>query len=163
MVGAESWDIDELFRIIRSSYPYRDLLREPFDLVLNMLAGRYETSRLRELKPRISINRSENTVTARKGALLAYYFSGGVIPDRGYFHLRLEGPGSRIGELDEEFVWERSIDVFTLGAQSWRIERITYNDVFVTPGDGTGPMPPFFSALMNSIGISIIPLESASF
>lgn len=145
MVGAQPWDIDELFGAIRSSYSYRELLREPFDLVLNMLAGRYEASRLRELKPRISINRIENTVTARKGALLAYYFSGGVIPDRGYFHLRLEGAGSRIGELDEEFVWERSIgDAFTLGAQSWRIERITYNDVFVVPGDGTGPRPPFW-------------------
>lgn len=145
MLGSGPWDIDELYLVIRSSYPYRTLQREPFDLVLNMLAGRYEASRLRELKPRISINRSENTVTARKGALLAYYFSGGVIPDRGYFHLRLEGPGSRIGELDEEFVWERSIgDVFTLGAQAWRIERITYNDVFVSPGEGFGPMPPFW-------------------
>lgn len=145
MVGAQPWCIDELFALVRSSYPYRDLQREPFDLVVNMLAGRYEASRLRELKPRVSVNRSENTITARKGALLAYYFSGGVIPDRGYFHLRLEGPGSRIGELDEEFVWERSIgDVFTLGAQSWRIERITYNDVFVTPGKGSGPMPPFW-------------------
>ncbi len=145
MTGSQPWDVDELYRVIKSSYPYRDLEREPFDLVLNMLAGRYESSRLRELKPRVSINRSENTVTIRKGAILAYYFSGGVIPDRGYFHLRLEGPGSRIGELDEEFVWERSIgDVFTLGAQSWRIERITYNDVFVTPGEGNGPMPPFW-------------------
>lgn len=143
--GSKVWDIDDLFRVVKSSYPYRNLQREPFDLVLNMLAGRYESSRLRELKPRISINRIENTITIRKGAILAYYFSGGVIPDRGYFHLRLEGPGSRIGELDEEFVWERSIgDLFTLGAQSWRIERITYNDVFVTPGSGTGPMPPFW-------------------
>jgi ATP-dependent Lhr-like helicase len=145
MLGSGPWDIDELYRLMRSSYPYRNLQREPFELVLNMLAGRYEASRLRELKPRISINRSENTITARKGALLAYYFSGGVIPDRGYFHLRLEGPGSRIGELDEEFVWERSIgDVFTLGAQAWRIERITHNDVFVSPGQGSGPMPPFW-------------------
>lgn len=145
MTGSKVWDIDELFRVVKSSYSYRNLQREPFDLVLNMLAGRYESSRLRELKPRISINRIKNTITIRKGAILAYYFSGGVIPDRGYFHLRLEGPGSRIGELDEEFVWERSIgDVFTLGAQSWRIERITYNDVFVTPGSGTGPMPPFW-------------------
>ncbi len=147
MVGSGSWDIDELFSVIKCGYPYRDLQREPFDLVLNMLAGRYAASRLRELKPRISINRSDNSVTIRKGALLAYYFSGGVIPDRGYFHLRLEGPGSRIGELDEEFVWERVIgDVFTLGVQTWRIERITYNDVFVSPGEGKSLMPPFWRA-----------------
>ncbi len=145
MAGSRSWDIDELFAVIKCSYSFRDLEREPFDLVLNMLAGRYESTRLRELKPRISISATENSITIRKGAVLPYYFSGGVIPDRGYFHLRLEGPSSRIGELDEGFVWERSIgDVFTLGAQSWRIEQITYSDVFVSPGEGKGPMPPFW-------------------
>jgi len=147
MVGVEPKDIDEVFLMLRTSYAYRNLARETFDLTLDMLAGRYAASRLRELKPRVAINRSENTITIRKGALLAYYFNGGVIPDRGYFHLRLEGAGGRIGELDEEFVWERIIgDVFTLGAQSWKIERITYNDVFVSPGDKAGSLPPFWRA-----------------
>ncbi|MDQ8202728.1 DEAD/DEAH box helicase [Pelagicoccus sp. SDUM812003] len=146
-LGAGPWDIDELFALVRSCYCYRELTREQFDLVLNMLAGRYAESRLRELKPRISISRSENTVTLRKGALMAFYFSGGVIPDRGYFHLRLTGNGARLGELDEEFVWERSIgDVFTLGVQSWKIERITYNDVFVVPAEAGEMAPPFWRA-----------------
>lgn len=145
MVGARAWDIDTLYSFMRTVYSYRDLSREHYDLVVNMLAGQYEKSRLRELKPRVSVNRFENTLTIRKGALLAYYFSGGVIADRGYFSLRLESTGARLGELDEEFVWERSVgDSFALGAQSWKIQRITYNEVFVVPGTGSGPMPPFW-------------------
>ena len=144
-LGTGPWDLDELFELLRNSYPYRDLPREQFDLVVNMLAGRYAGSRLRELKPRLAINRSANTATLRRGALMAYYFSGGVIPDRGYFHMRLVGSGGKIGELDEEFVWERKLgDVFTLGAQSWKIERITYNDVFVVPAESGAMAPPFW-------------------
>ncbi len=147
ILGTGSWDIDELFALVRSAYPYRSLSREVFDLVLNMQAGRYAGSRLRELKARIAIDREKNTATLRKGALMAFYLSGGVIPDRGYFHLRHSGNGGRIGELDEEFVWERSIgDVFTLGVQSWRIEQITHNDVLVSPASGGEVAPPFWRA-----------------
>ncbi|MCH6258231.1 DEAD/DEAH box helicase [Puniceicoccaceae bacterium K14] len=146
-LGVGSMEIDTLYKELICSFSYRNLNRDHFDLVLEMLAGRYASSRLRELKPRVAINRSENTVTLRKGALLTFYFSGGVIVDRGYFHLRLEESGARIGELDEEFVWERSIgDVFTLGTQSWKVTKITYNDVFVVPSKAQGPMPPFWRA-----------------
>ena len=106
MTGVETWDLDDLYARLKTSYPYRSLSRRQFDLVIEMLAGRYAGSRLRELKPRIAIDKLENTVTARKGALQAVYFSGGTIPDRGYFHLRHNESGARIGELDEEFVWE---------------------------------------------------------
>lgn len=147
ILGTGAWDIDELYALMRCSYPYRELSREVFDLVLNMQAGRYAGSRLRELKARIAIDRTENTATLRKGALLAFYFSGGVIPDRGYFHLRHSGNGGRIGELDEEFVWERSIgDVFTLGVQSWRIDQIEHNDVLVSPASSGEAAPPFWKA-----------------
>ncbi|MBK1876840.1 DEAD/DEAH box helicase [Pelagicoccus mobilis] len=147
ILGAGSRDVDELFSLVCSAYPYRELSRELFDLVLNMLAGRYAGSRLRELKARVSLDRTKNTVTLRKGALMAFYFSGGVIPDRGYFHLRHSGNGGRIGELDEEFVWERSIgDVFTLGVQSWRIDQITHNDVLVSPSAKGDIAPPFWKA-----------------
>ncbi len=147
VLGTGAWDIDELYALVRCSYPYRDLSREVFDLVLNMQAGRYAGSRLRELKARIAIDRTENSATLREGALMAFYFSGGVIPDRGYFHLRHNGNGGRIGELDEEFVWERSIgDVFTLGVQSWRIEQITHNDVLVSPASSGEVAPPFWKA-----------------
>ena len=124
----------ELYAELLTSYPYRHLSREQFDLVLNMLAGRYEDTHIRELKPRVSIDRLDNTVSARKGALLALYTSGGMIPDRGYYRLRHFETSAVIGDLDEEFVWEaRPGETFTLGTQHWRIERITHNDVFVKP------------------------------
>ncbi len=147
MVGTETWSIDHLFAQIRTSYPYRNLSRRQFDLVLNMLCGRYADTRIRELKPRISIDRLDQTVRARKGALLTLYTSGGVIPDRGYFNLKHLKTGSKIGELDEEFVWEARVgQTFTMGTQNWRIEQITHNDVFVVPGDSAAVAPPFWRA-----------------
>ena len=147
MVATVSWEIDDLYDFIRTSYPYRELTRREFDLVLEMLAGRYADSRVRELKPRISIDRVAGTVVGRRGAARLVYLSGGTIPDRGYYHLRLEQSMAKIGELDEEFVWERSIgDTFTLGAQSWRIRSITHNDVLVSPAHRSSAMAPFWRA-----------------
>jgi ATP-dependent Lhr-like helicase len=135
---------------LKASYPYRHLSREQFDLVLHMLAGRYAESRVRELKPLISIDRLDNTVRARRGSLQLLYLSGGVIPDRGYFHLRYQETNARIGELDEEFVWEASVgDTFTLGTQNWQIYRITHNDVFVLPASPQTTAAPFWKAEEN--------------
>jgi ATP-dependent Lhr-like helicase len=150
MVGVETWNVETLWENLRASYPYRHLSREPFDLVLNMLAGRYADSRVRELKPLISIDRLDHTVAARRGALQTLYLSGGVIPDRGYFHLRHQETHTRIGELDEEFVWEASVgDTFTLGTQNWQIQQITPNDVWVLPGNPQGAAAPFWKAEEN--------------
>ncbi len=134
MTGQRAWPIDDLFAFIRSSAPYRELSRKHFDLVLDMLAGRYGHARLRELQPRVVIDGIAGTVAARPGALRVVYLSGGTIPDRGYYNLRHADTKARIGELDEEFVWERSLgDTFTLGTQTWRVHRITHNDVEVVP------------------------------
>ena len=147
MTGTETWDIDRLYATLKTSHPFHHLSREHFTLVLNMLAGRYADARIRELKARISIDRVDNTVAARKGALLTLYMSGGVIPDRGYFSLRHAENRARIGELDEEFVWEARIgQVFTLGNQNWQIERITHNDVLVRPAGSRKTAPPFWIA-----------------
>ncbi len=145
MVGVEAWDIDELFAAIRASYPYNELPKGHFDLVINMLAGRYADARIRELKPRVSIDRIDNTIVAKKGALLTLYLSGGMIPDRGYYHLRHQDSGALIGDLDEEFVWEARIgQSFTFGTQQWKIQRITHNDVFVVPGSPSSMATPFW-------------------
>jgi ATP-dependent helicase Lhr and Lhr-like helicase len=145
MAGVQTLDIDTLFNQLKTSYPFRSLERKHFDLVLEMLAGRYDDARIRELKPRIAMDALENTVAARRGALQAVYFSGGTIPDRGYFHLRHNKTGAKIGELDEEYVWEAKIgQQFSLGAQSWRIEKITPSDVFVRGGNPKGALPPFW-------------------
>lgn len=134
MLGTEVWDIEALYDRIRASWPYRRLTREQFDLVLEMLAGRYAHTRIRELKPKISIDRIDNTAAARPGALLSLFLSGGTIPDRGYFHLRHEETGALVGELDEEFVWEATPGQnFAFGTQYWTIRKITHNEVFALP------------------------------
>ncbi|MEE9517902.1 MAG: hypothetical protein V3V52_12420, partial [Candidatus Adiutricales bacterium] len=137
----------DLHAQIKAGYPFRNLSRVQFDLVLNMLGGRYADNRVRELRTRLSIDRIDNTVIARKGALLSLYMSGGTIPDRGYFNLRHDDTNSRIGDLDEEFVWEATLgQTFTLGTQNWRIQRITHNDVFVLPANPKSMAAPFWKA-----------------
>jgi len=147
MTAVETWDIDELFAEVRRSFSYHDLTRTQFDLVLNMLAGRYAESRLRELSPRLSIDRLENTVAARPGAVQDLYLSGGTIPDRGLYHLRHQETNALIGELDEEYVWEARVgQPVTFGTQNWRIERITHNDVYVLPGTPAVKEAPFWKS-----------------
>jgi len=147
MTAMETWNPDELYSFIRTSSAYHRLSRRQFDLVLEMLAGRYADTRLRELKPRISIDRLDNTVRAKAGALMLVYLAGGTIPDRGYFDLRLEDTKVKIGELDEEFVWERNVgETFALGTQTWRIMKITHNDVHVVPAKSGPGIFPFWKA-----------------
>jgi ATP-dependent Lhr-like helicase len=134
MCSMEKWNIDELYAFLKTSYPYRALSRKLFDMVLEMLSGRYADSRLRELKARVSLDRVDNTIQAHSEVPYLLYTSGGTIPERGYFDMRLKDSRAKIGELDEEFVWERSIgESFTLGTQLWKIENITHNDVEVVP------------------------------
>jgi ATP-dependent helicase Lhr and Lhr-like helicase len=147
LTATETWAVDELFAVVRCADPYRELPRRHFDLVLEMLAGRYAAARVGELRPVVAVDRVDGTVRGRPGAERLVYLSGGTIPDRGYFHLRVDGSNALLGELDEEFVWERSVgDAFTLGVQAWRIERITHNDVFVRPTRGHAAMAPFWRA-----------------
>ncbi len=147
MVVADDWNTDELFAAIRCADPYNHLPRRHFDLVLQMLAGRFSNSRIRNLRPMVSIDAVDGTIRARPGAERLIYLSGGTIPDRGYYQLRVEGSGALLGELDEEFVWERSVgDTFTLGVQTWRVAKITHNDVMVSPADARSAMAPFWRA-----------------
>jgi ATP-dependent Lhr-like helicase len=139
--------IDDLFAFIKTSYPYRSLSRKQFDLVIAMLEGRYADIHIKELSPRISFDRLKGMIKAKKGTDFLLYMAGGTITDRGYFDLRIEDTDLKIGDLDEEFVWERSVgDVFALGSQVWRVQRITHNDVFVTPAVGNLDIIPFWKA-----------------
>jgi ATP-dependent Lhr-like helicase len=147
MTGTETWNIDDLYDRVRGSWPYRRLSRASFDLVLEMLAGRYAHTRIRELRPRVSLDKLDNTAAARRGALLSLYVSGGTIPDRGSYHLRHEESGALIGDLDEEFVWEASPgQTFSFGTQNWTIRRITHNDVIVIPARQKESEAPFWKA-----------------
>jgi len=147
MTSQQSWDLDELYYQLRCSRSFHLLKRSQFDLIVNMLAGRYGKQRVRELRPRVSVDRLDNTIIAKRSAVLALYSSGGVIPNRGYFQLRHADNSARIGELDEEFVWEARVGkTFTLGTQYWQIQKITHNDVYVVPGKAGAAPPPFWKA-----------------
>jgi ATP-dependent Lhr-like helicase len=137
--------VSALFAQITRSRPYHSLGRDQFERVVEMLAGRYAGSRVRELKPRLHYDRIAQTVKAHKSALFALYNSGGTIPDRGYYKLRHAESGAELGELDEEFVWEaKTGQVFSLGTQNWQIQRITHNDVLVRQANPNTLAPPFW-------------------
>ncbi|MEI6519870.1 MAG: DEAD/DEAH box helicase [bacterium] len=147
MVAADSWDIDELYLELQRSAPYHNLPRRQFDLIIAMLAGKYAETRIRELSPRVMIDPIENKITGKPGTAQMLYFTGGTIPDRGYYHLRHADTGALLGELDEEYVWEASIGQhLSFGTQNWRIASITNNDVFATPVAHQGRQAPFWKA-----------------
>lgn len=138
---------DALYDAVRSVAPYRNLDRSLFDPVLAMLLGRYRDTRLPDLAPRLLEDPDRGELQLRRGTLLALYGSGGMIPDRGYYQLRHAESGTRIGELDEEFVWENGPGrTFSLGSQQWRVQRVTHSDVFVTPAPDAAFAPPFWRA-----------------
>jgi ATP-dependent Lhr-like helicase len=142
--GGEDWRVPELHDLVRRAYPYSDLSRELLDQVLDMLDGRYPSEEFSELRPRIVWDRVEDTVRARKGALQLAVTNAGTIPDRGLFGVHLPD-GRRVGELDEEMVYEaRPGQTFLLGASSWRIEEITRDRVVVTPAPGAPGAVPFW-------------------
>ncbi|MFH2063635.1 MAG: DEAD/DEAH box helicase [Pseudomonadota bacterium] len=147
MTCVETWDVDHLFSFIRAGYAFHELSRKNFDQVLEMLEGRYAETRIRELRPKVSIDRTDNTIRAKDGMKMMVYMAGGTIPDRGYYNLRVSGTRAKIGELDEEFVWERKEgDTFALGTRTWRIEKITHNDIEVVGSTGNPGIIPFWKA-----------------
>ncbi len=147
MTSAETWNYDELYRFLKTCWPYRNLTEKQYSLVVEMLTGRYADSHIRELNQRLSHDRIDGTLSAKKGTRYFIYMSGGTIPDRGYYDLRLRDTKAKIGELDEEFVWERSIgDTFSLGNRTWRIQGISHNDVEVAPTEKNPGIFPFWKA-----------------
>ena len=145
ITATQAWPVDQVFNLVRRATPYANLTRDQFDLIIDMLAGRYAGARIRELKPRLQFDRIVQEIQATKGAVLAYYTSGGTIPDRGYFQMRHVDTGGVLGELDEEFVWEATLgDTFTMGTQRWQVHRITHNDVIVRPAKPGTSAPPFW-------------------
>ncbi len=144
----EEWDVDALFEAVRRSAPFASLPRSAYEATLDLLSGRYPSDEFAELRPRVVWDRVGGTLSARPGAQRLAVTSGGTIPDRGLFGVFLasgEGPGRRVGELDEEMVYESRVgDVFALGATSWRIEDITHDRVLVTPAPGIPGRLPFW-------------------
>src|SRR5207253_8232610 len=139
--------VDELHRLVRGAYPFSDLSRQQLENVLDMLAGRYPSDEFAELRPRIVWDRTAGVVRGRPGARRLAVTNAGTIPARGLFGVFIAGvdPPSRVGELDEEMVYEaRAGQVIVLGASSWRIEEITRDRVLVSPAPGVPGAVPFW-------------------
>ncbi|OEJ94111.1 ATP-dependent helicase [Streptomyces thermolilacinus] len=150
MVALDTWSYDDLLALVRRAAPFASLPESAFTAVLDMLAGRYPSDAFAELRPRVVWDRVTGAITGRPGAQRLAVTSGGTIPDRGLFGVFLAGAdpkrgGGRVGELDEEMVYESRVgDVFTLGTSSWRIEDITRDRVLVSPAPGVPGRLPFW-------------------
>ncbi|MBG6055689.1 ATP-dependent Lhr-like helicase [Salinibacterium sp. CAN_S4] len=146
----EAIDVEEWFETVRRSAPFATLPRSAYDATLDLLAGLYPSDEFAELRPRIVWDRVAGTIVGRPGAQRLAVTSGGTIPDRGLFGVFMVGgepgaPGRRVGELDEEMVYESRVgDVFALGTTSWRIEDITHDQVLVSPAFGQPGKVPFW-------------------
>ncbi len=161
MVAVEDWSVAQLARVVRRAAPFAELGEATWYAVLDMLAGRYPSEEFAELRPRLVWDRARDVLHARPGALRLAVTSGGTIPDRGTYGVYLAGSaahvagvatdpapaggGRRVGELDEEMVYESRVgDTFTLGSSTWRIEEITPDRVLVSPAPGVPGRLPFW-------------------
>ena len=151
-VSAEPGEVsvEELYVLVRSTHSYSELSRELLENVLDMLDGRYPSKEFGELRARIVWDRVAGTIRARKGSRQLAIANAGTIPDRGLYAVTLPD-GRRVGELDEEMVYEaRPGQAFLLGASTWRIEEIGRDRVIVTPAPGAPAAVPFWKG--DSVG-----------
>ena len=148
MVALEPMSVDEMFALVRRAAPFHELPRVALEGVLDLLSGRYPSDEFSELRPRVTWDRVSNTVSPRKGTQRLAIANAGTIPDRGLYGVFLADGSdrpSRVGELDEEMVFETQPgDVFLLGASSWRVMEITSDRVLVTPAPGEPGRMPFW-------------------
>ncbi|WP_280836541.1 ATP-dependent helicase [Micromonospora sp. A200] len=147
MVALEPWRVGDLAVLVRRAAPFAELPDSALHAVLDMLSGRYPSTAFAELRPRLVWDRAADVLTGRPGAQRLAVTSGGTIPDRGLFGVFLAGAerAARVGELDEEMVYESRVgDVFLLGSSSWRIEEITPDRVLVSPAPGQAARMPFW-------------------
>ena len=141
----EEISVEELHALVRGAYPFADLSRVQLENVLDMLDGRYPSDEFAELRARVVWDRTGGLVRGRQGARRLAVTNAGTIPDRGLFGVHLVDGGGRVGELDEEMVYEaRAGQTFLLGASTWRIEEITRDRVLVSPAPGVPGAVPFW-------------------
>src|SRR3954471_5948672 len=145
IAAEEEIAVDDLHELVRGAYPFADISRTQLENVLDMLAGRYPSDEFAELRPRIVWDRTAGVIRGREGARRLAVTNAGTIPDRGLFGVHLVDGGGRVGELDEEMVYEaRAGQTFLLGASTWRIEEITRDRVLVSPAPGVPGAVPFW-------------------
>ena len=144
-VAVEPWDVSALLTLVRRAYPYRDLTASAFESVLKMISGRFPVGTLRDLRASVSWDRIHDRLAALPGTARLALVNGGTIPDTGAYPVYLGEDGPRLGELDEEFVFERRVgETFVLGTSSWRIDAIEPLRVVVSRAEGTSAQMPFW-------------------
>ncbi|MCU1454483.1 MAG: putative ATP-dependent helicase, partial [Acidimicrobiales bacterium] len=144
MCALDEWSVTDLAAVVRRSAPFAELTDDVFTSVLDLLSGRYPSDEFAELRPRLVWDRAAGTLRGRAGAQRLAVTSGGTIPDRGLYGVFLPD-GARVGELDEEMVYESRVgETFLLGASTWRIEDITHERVIVVPAPGQPGKMPFW-------------------
>jgi ATP-dependent Lhr-like helicase len=165
LAAMDEWSVPELYALARRAYPYRDLSPEAFEATLEMISGRYvladaqaegkkvaTRSNMEALHPRVSWDRIRNRLVALPGSQSLALTNGGTIPDTGQY-AAYAGAGVRIGELDEEFIFERRVgDTFMLGTNTWRLDSIEADRVMVSPAEGAPALVPFWKG--ESVGRS---------
>ena len=136
--------VDDLHALVRGAYPFADLARQQLENVLDMLAGRYPSDEFAELRPRIVWDRTAGVIREDRRAAPGRDERRDD-PDRGLYGVFQVDGGGRVGELDEEMVYEaREGQTFMLGASTWRIEEITRDRVLVSPAPGVPGAVPFW-------------------
>ncbi|MCA9734598.1 hypothetical protein KC799_20865, partial [candidate division KSB1 bacterium] len=146
-VAVQDWSRNALFDLFRHSYCYRNLTTASFNRVIEMLGGAYEETQIRSLQPRLTWDKVNDKLIARRGARLLATMNGGTIPDRGLYDVYLQDANVRVGQVDEEFVFERKVgETFYLGTSEWRIETIAQDRIVVAPVRAIVPMPPFWKS-----------------
>lgn len=144
-VATGRWEVPALFDLVRSAYPYRDLTPDAFETILKLVSGRFPTEAFRDLRARVSWDRIHNVLYALPGTAQLALVGGGTIPDTGQYPVYIGDEGPRIGELDEEFVFERRVgDAFMLGTATWRIDAIEPHRVLVSRAEGQPGQAPFW-------------------
>jgi ATP-dependent Lhr-like helicase len=145
MCAVDDLSVDEIEKLARRSYNFATLSRDVLESVLGMLAGQYPSDEFADLKPRLIWDRATDIISSRRDAKTVAIVNAGTIPDRGLYGVFLGVGGPRVGELDEEMVYEsRAGETFMLGATTWRIEQITRDQVIVSPAPGEPGKMPFW-------------------
>jgi ATP-dependent Lhr-like helicase len=145
MTTERTWSPQEMYDLCTASYNFCDLKWDDFERVLQMLAGAYESDQTIDLRPRLHWDRLHNVVSMDSYGRQLIYSNSGTIPNRGYYGVYLKDGGPKLGELDEEFVYERRLgERFLLGTTVWRIEELRQDRVVVSRTQGQGPNVPFW-------------------
>ncbi|MGE5139448.1 MAG: DEAD/DEAH box helicase, partial [Rudaea sp.] len=153
MVAVEPWSVPALLALVRRAYPYRNLSERTFRSVLDMLSGHYYTEPLGQhvrpasaLRAKIAWDRVHDRLAALPGSRLTAMSNVGTIPDTGAYPVYLQDGKTRIGELDEEFIFEtRPGDAFILGSNVWRVHEMTDDRIIVADAAGATPRMPFWN------------------